>query len=84
MPALKTRSRVVVFRLTEEEFNLLQDACRISGGRNLSDFTRTGILNHLENRTKPDPFAAIEDRLNTLQQEIRALSAKALSDASHS
>ena len=74
MPALKTRSRVVVFRLTEEEFKLLQDACRISGGRNLSDFTRTGILNHLENRTKPDRFAAIEDRLNTLQQDIRALS----------
>lgn len=35
---------MVVFRLTQEEYTSLRDACRSKGGRNLSEFTRTELL----------------------------------------
>ena len=44
MPSLHQRNRIVVFRLTQEEYNSLKSACVASGRRNLSDFTRTELL----------------------------------------
>lgn len=38
------RNRVVVFRLTEEEYRSLKAACSAAGGRNLSDYTRSELL----------------------------------------
>jgi hypothetical protein len=35
---------MVVFRLTQEEYTSLRDACRSKGGRNLSEFTRSELL----------------------------------------
>jgi hypothetical protein len=35
---------MVVFRLTQEEYASLRDACRAKGGRNLSEFTRSELL----------------------------------------
>lgn len=37
----------MVFRVTQEEHQLLQDACDRTGARNLSEFTRTELLNHI-------------------------------------
>ena len=44
MTSLHARNRIVVFRLSEEEYNNLRSACAAAGGRTLSDFTRTGLL----------------------------------------
>lgn len=44
MPALKPRNRVVVFRLSQDEYNTLQTACASAGGRTISDFTRSELL----------------------------------------
>jgi hypothetical protein len=39
-----TRDRVVVFRLSEEEYLSLKRACDSSGARSISDFTRSELL----------------------------------------
>ena len=38
------RDRVVVFRLSQEEYQSLKKACDSRGARNVSDFTRSEIL----------------------------------------
>ena len=40
----KQRNRMVVFRLTEDEYESLRAACASAGARNLSDYTRSGLL----------------------------------------
>jgi hypothetical protein len=71
--ALKTRNRAVIFRLTDEEYNHLKVACRLAGSRNLSDFTRNGVLATLTADAKADRLTAIEQRLESLQANLKAL-----------
>lgn len=44
MPVLKRRSRIVIFRLTDDEYEELKAACVDRGARNVSDFARTALL----------------------------------------
>ena len=44
MTSLHQRNRIVVFRLSQEEYDRLRSACVAAGGRNLSDFTRSELL----------------------------------------
>jgi uncharacterized protein (DUF1778 family) len=39
-----TRDRIVVFRLSQDEYRSLQEACTKEGGRSISDFTRSELL----------------------------------------
>jgi hypothetical protein len=45
MPVTKLRDHAVLFRLTEEEHEALKQECAIKGGRSLSEFARTELLN---------------------------------------
>ena len=45
---LKTRNRIINFRVTEDEFARLRTASMENGARCLSDFARTAILHALE------------------------------------
>jgi hypothetical protein len=61
------RNRIVVFRLSQEEYRSLQDACNRAGARNLSDFTRSEVLEHLN----PNCMAgSLARRFATLEQQI--------------
>jgi hypothetical protein len=44
VPTTKPRNRIVVFRLTQDEYRTLTQACRTRGGRNLSEFTRSELM----------------------------------------
>lgn len=44
MPVLKPRNRIVVFRLSEEEYEALKAAYPAQGARTMSDFARTCVL----------------------------------------
>ena len=44
MSILKPRNRLVNFRLTEEEFVYLREACLAQGARSISDFARSAVL----------------------------------------
>jgi len=41
MPVLKRRSRIVSFRLSQEEYDALKDTCLAEGARSISDFARS-------------------------------------------
>lgn len=76
---LKTRSRLINFRVTEEEFDRLKSASAGCGARCLSDFARSVMLQTADDAGAPqveDRLAAIEDRLANLESGVaRVLSA---------
>jgi hypothetical protein len=41
---MKPRDRIVVFRLSQEEYALIKEACTVTGARSLSEFTRSELL----------------------------------------
>ena len=69
---------MVVFRLSQEEYDRLRAACAAAGGRSLSDYTRAGLLNLAQSDNSGSSierkFVEIERRLNTLQTLITNVS----------
>jgi len=76
----KPRTRVVVFRVSQDEFGRLRDACALRGARTLSDFTRSELLDHLETEARDDRlgkfFREIEHRMTALQSEVANLTSR--------
>lgn len=68
----QTRERIVVFRLSQDEYQALKEACGRAGARTLSDFTRREILDFLRATAHPD---RLNIRVATLEQEIAGLKA---------
>jgi len=73
----KPRNRIVVFRLSQEEYRSLQDACARAGARNLSDFTRSEVLECLESESVGGHlgrrFASLEQQIAVLQFQLNNL-----------
>ncbi|HEX3685190.1 MAG TPA: hypothetical protein VHU83_21825 [Bryobacteraceae bacterium] len=65
------RNRVVVFRLTEEEYRSLKEACSAAGRRNLSDYTRSELLLALR---ADGAEMAIQRRFQEIDHKLRDLS----------
>jgi hypothetical protein len=58
MSILKPRNRLVNFRLTEEEFGYLRDACLAQGARSISDFARSAVLRQADRSSSVGPNAS--------------------------
>jgi len=71
MPLLKPRNRAVVFRLTQEEYDALLAACLRSGGRSLSDYARSSLLNSI-NAADPS-IHRLETKLNETNSALQSL-----------
>ncbi len=73
----RVRNRVVVFRLSQEEYRSLKEACESRGARNLSDFTRSELLASLQSGSLAEHltrrFAMIEAQIVTMQSAIAHL-----------
>jgi len=67
MVAQYPRNRIVVFRLTQAEFNSLKSACAERGGRNLSEFTRSELLSFLQG---PSLERVVENRITEIQRQV--------------
>lgn len=74
MKTAKPRNRVVIFRLTQEEYAVLQLACSQAGARNLSDYTRSELLSIVHSDPIEQHLRDIEDRLTELQSRVTQLS----------
>jgi uncharacterized protein (DUF1778 family) len=77
MPA-KVRDRIVNFRLSQEEYRILQEASAARGARNISDFTRSEVLAFLKDSATLGEqltrrFALIEAQIATMQCAIAHL-----------
>ena len=70
----KPRNRIVVFRLSQDEYLSLKEACDRRGARNLSDFTRTEVLEFLHSGAVSDllnsRFAFVEQQLAVMQSQL--------------
>jgi len=70
----KLRNRMVVFRLTQEEYENLKVVCSERGGRNLSDFTRSELMNFLGSESlgglMEKRFSDLKQRLGELQDAV--------------
>ena len=76
MLTLRRRSRVVVFRLSEDEYLSLIAECDRRGARSLSDFTRSQVLGFLKSSfddSAPLHLRAIERRLEDLSLSVSRL-----------
>ena len=75
MSNFRNRTRVVYFRLSEDEFNQFKDLCARQGARNMSDLARSAIK-ALTSHT-PDGLAAdIAQRLQQLENSVERLNHK--------
>lgn len=72
-PVLKVRSRLINFRVTDEEMERLKAASAKSGSRCLSDFARAAILNRAAVAASPVSEPALEDRLLSLERRLSRL-----------
>ena len=70
MAISKPRNRVVLFRLTQEEFSEVQQACTAGAARSVSDYARARILGMSETPS----LATMEHRIGELTRAVAHLS----------
>ncbi len=71
---LKTRNRLVNFRVTEEEYEGLKAACSMRGSRCLSDYARTMVLcSTAEAATFRSGSSGLSDQLSAMDRRISEL-----------
>ena len=63
---------MLVFRLTEQEYDDIKAACSAKGGRNLSEFARSELLTSIDAR----PEGRLQGRLQEVDQKLSALNLK--------
>jgi len=72
-----------VFRLSQEEYRALQEACSRAGARNLSDFTRSEVLECLDSNAfgghLARRFASLEERIALMQFQLNNFVARSVS-----
>lgn len=66
MAVLNPRNKTVIFRLTEDEYSALQEACTSRGARSLSDYARERILSMNEG----PPIEQTLYQLNSAVQQL--------------
>jgi hypothetical protein len=70
MATLRPRNRIVIFRLTEDEYEKLRTACLLKGGRSPADYARAELLALLGCHHQVD---LLEDRLSVVDQILSDL-----------
>jgi hypothetical protein len=80
MNALKRRSRMVSFRLSEEEYEGLKHICMTVGARSLSDIARDAVQRLLGNGTESKngedaKLRLLYERMDALDHEVKRLAA---------
>ncbi len=75
MAALKRRTRTVIFRLTDEEYEALKAACLESGARTVSDFARSELLRSVgrDQQEVAEKLAEIESGMHRLEELLAGI-----------
>jgi hypothetical protein len=72
MGVLKPRTRIVTFRLAEEEFERIKNVCAAEGARSMSDYARTSLCNSIAARgAHADP--GLDARVGRLDRKVEEL-----------
>lgn len=78
---LKSRSRLVTFRLSTDEYEDLKRACIDEGARSISDFARAAVMHRAQSRNSSraslgDDLATLSSRLEELDGALKDLSGR--------
>ena len=65
--------RVVMFRISEPEFEAIRTACESSGARSFSAFARNAVLSQTSAGAGADPVNELQSRVGRLEQSLQAL-----------
>ena len=80
MPVYRPRTRLVNFRLSEDEYQLLKATCFRSGARSVSDYARTAVLTGggppLPENTSANQTPSCSARWERLEGSVHQLEAK--------
>ena len=72
MAVLKPRTRIVTFRLAEDEFEHIKSLCIAEGARSISDYARNSLCNSSTARAAPsDP--GLDARVGRLDRKVEEL-----------
>ena len=69
MPILKRRDRIVVFRLSQDEYEGLKAACAERGAASISSFARAELLTSLER----DRLSGVYRQLSKLEVSVERI-----------
>ena len=75
MSVQKPRTRVVYFRISEEEFGKLNQLCEAQGARSLSDLARTAMQDMLGQANGQPTANMVATKLETLERMLAELNA---------
>jgi len=71
MKLRQRRDKVVLFRLTEHEHELLEDLCAARGGRSLSEYVRVALLNP----SRTGDGVPLQERIGSIEHRLSLLEA---------
>lgn len=78
MAILKRRSRMISFRLSEEEYAGLRTLCENEGARSVSDLARAAVSRLMRRESEiqvETVLRVLEGRMNTLDLQVQQLTA---------
>jgi len=80
MAVTEPRARVVMFRISDTEYETIAAACRMSGARSFSDFARTAVLSQagpagaqLRSRYPADLVSDLALRVGRLEERLQSV-----------
>jgi hypothetical protein len=76
MAVTKPRTRLVNFRVSEDEFQSLRQACETGGARSISDFARCAVLTTPGAKAENDEILRL--RLALIEEKMGEVDAKLL------
>ena len=75
MSVIRPRSRLVYFRVSEDEFNQFNQLCKTAGARSISDLVRLGLERIVQDR-KGNRDDEVKQRLSALDDGLTQLNSK--------
>lgn len=75
MAIQKPRTRLINFRVSEDEYDQLRQASEKSGARSLSDFARSAILHSFDGDTQSlaPAISGIDKKVDEMQEKLGKL-----------
>ena len=70
MAVSKPRNRILIFRLTQDEYNILQTASSQRGARSLSEFARAKLLASLDAPALDQQITELKSTLTLIAQRL--------------
>ncbi len=77
MPVYRPRTRLVNFRLSEDEYLTLKDTCARSGARSVSDFARAAVLSGAS-LPSVSPASTCSERWERLETVVHQLESRVI------